>query len=77
VKDASAPRIESDVKVGKNPHPEIMKEVAKADWREDLKHTEPVHDASDPKIEAWVKVNKSSVPDVLQEIKKKAGEEKK
>jgi hypothetical protein len=39
-----------DVKIKKNPHAEVMKEVRETDWREDLKHIEPVKDASAPMI---------------------------
>jgi hypothetical protein len=31
---------------------ELLKEVKKTDWREDLKHVEPAKDASAPKIES-------------------------
>ena len=49
-KDASAPRIESWTKVQKDSRPELLAEVKKADWREDLKHTQPEKDASTPQV---------------------------
>ena len=55
-KDASAPKIEA-VKVtsGAETRDSLLREVSAADWRDDLKHTQPVKDASAPRIEGTMR----------------------
>ena len=52
-KDASAPKIEADVKpvLQSDAHGTLLREVSASDWRGDLKHVEPSKDASAPRIE--------------------------
>mmetsp|Transcript_37388 Transcript_37388/g.93929 ORF Transcript_37388/g.93929 Transcript_37388/m.93929 type:complete len:92 (-) Transcript_37388:63-338(-) len=62
--DKAAPKIEADVKVGKSPMPDLLKEVTKP---HELQHVETVDKAA-PKIEADVHVGKSARPQLFAEI---------
>merc|ERR1712146_718173 len=66
--DKSAPVIEDDVKVGKNPMPEVAAEIAKGT---DLKHVE-TDDKSAPKIDPETKVGKNNNKEVFSEAADKA-----
>merc|ERR1711976_561688 len=65
--DKSAPVIEGDVKIGKNSHGDLMKEV---EGGAQLKHAETV-DKSAPVIEKDVTVGESKRPALLAEIQAK------
>jgi len=66
--DASAPIIEKDVKVQKNSHGELMKEVSQG---KNLNHVETV-DKSAPVVEKDVHIKENTHKAVFDEIKTKS-----
>ena len=66
--DKSAPMIEKDTKIGKNPLPDVLKDVAKGT---DLKHVD-TNDKSAPAIEADTKIGKNNNKEVFSEAAEKA-----
>lgn len=66
--DASAPVIDPEVKVGKNAHDQLMKEVSEPKGL-NLNHVDTV-DKSAPLIEKDVKISENNHKAVFDEIKK-------
>eukprot|EP01128_Nolandella_sp_AFSM9_P012109 TRINITY_DN8963_c0_g1_i1.p1 TRINITY_DN8963_c0_g1~~TRINITY_DN8963_c0_g1_i1.p1 ORF type:complete len:291 (+),score=111.86 TRINITY_DN8963_c0_g1_i1:28-900(+) len=67
--DASAPVIEKDVKIGKNPLPGVLASLPK-EGETKLKAAENVHDASAPVIDPETKIGKAPQAELFASIKK-------